>query len=209
MPPIFTAASVVKVDAGARVVAPDVQAAVAELAPEPSANWTLPAGAKAQTMPRNQVLNELSAATLASGRLLLAGLYLQVGQVITDVTFCSGGTAMGTPTNQWFSLWDGNRNKLGVTNDDGATAWATNSFKTLTLTAPHTVAAPGIHYVGIVVIATTVPTLRGVDLGIGALANLAPAVCGTSNTGLTTPASAPAQADPLAATSRHPYSYLR
>lgn len=145
---------------------------------------------------------------LASGRLSLYAIELLAGQVVNSITFLTANTpAMSGATNQWFSLWDASRNKLGVTNDDGATAWPVFTPKTLALTAAYTVPTSGLYYLGIVVVATAVPTLIGASAA-SQLGGIAPILCGTSNTGLTNPASAPATANAITADTSNPWAYV-
>ncbi len=147
-------------------------------------------------------------ATLSSGRLQLVLIPLTAGQVISSITFVSSTTALASGTNQWFALFDAGRNQLAVTVDDGATAWASGSPKTLTITGGYTVPTTGAYYVGVVVVATTVPSLAGVAITTSAASVLAPVTCGSSNTGLTTPASCPATANAITIGGATIYAYV-
>lgn len=165
-----------------------------------------PTAAKGETLPRSYVSSTgLSAPT--SGRLQLHAIPLKAGHTLSTITFVSGGTALATGTNQWFSLYDGALNLLRVTNDDGATAWAANSLKTLTLASSYTVPVDGLYYVGLTIVATTVPTLAGV-FPPGAITGAAPVLSYNANTGLTNPASAPATATNLASQGPRAYAYV-
>ena len=169
----------------------------------------LPTAALAQTHPRAGVTISNLPGTLVSGRQSFCAIYLSAGMVISTITVCSGTTAAGTPTAQWFSLYDANRNKLAVTADDTTTAWGSNSYKTLTLSSPYTVPTSGIYYIGVMVAASTVPTMAGF-LASTLVINLPPILCGadTTNTGLTTPATAPATAATLTGSSNYFYAYV-
>lgn len=152
------------------------------------------AGTIAETIPRI-LCPEANLAALTSGTLSLHAIYLRAGQRISSISFMSATTAAATPTNQWFALYDQNRALLRQTVNDGAAAWAANSIKTLPLTSPYTVTYTGLHYVGIMVTATTVPTLKGLAAKTASqLAGLAPILHGNSSTGLTTAAPDPAAA---------------
>ncbi len=145
----------------------------------------------------------------ASGTLFLVGIPVQAGQVISSATFCTGSTALSGGSNQHFSLWDASLNKLVATADDTSTAWAASSSKTLAFTAPYTVPS-GVTklYVGIVVVATGMPTFMGVSLGgIGTL-GITPKTFGSSSTGLTNPASLPTTAAAIANSSSYLYCYV-
>lgn len=162
-----------------------------------------PAGCKAETFPRN-FLDETNVSLLSTGRLSLQAIWLQAGTVITSITFYSATTAAGTPTNQRFALYDSSRNLLAQTNDDTTTAWAANTGKTLNLTSQYTVPSTGLYYLGIMVAATTVPTIKGMAApSASQIHGLAPIINGTSTTGLTTTLPNPAAAITVTTTSAY------
>lgn len=143
-------------------------------------------GALYETFDRN-LCYEVNTAVLSTGRLSLAAIYLPINTTITSISFWSATTAAGTPTNQLFGLYDINLNLLRSSANNTTTAWAANSRKTLALTSTYTTTYSGIHYLGIMVTATTVPTLKGNTAKTnGALNAGAPSMGGTSTTGLTT-----------------------
>jgi hypothetical protein len=127
---------------------------------------------------------------LTSGTLtVFGGIVIPNGATVTNITLASAGTGAGTPTNQWFCLIKADDlTILGKTNDDTTTAWALNSRKTLTLTTPYVASADVPVYVGVCVVASTPNNLSGVTSQLGS-GGASPIVCGTANTGLTTPAS--------------------
>ena len=88
---------------------------------------------------------------------------LSAGDVITNVSFCSGATAAGTPTNWWFALYSNAATPalLAQTADQTSTAWAAFTVMTKALATPQTITVPGIYWAAIMVKATTVPTLLG------------------------------------------------
>jgi hypothetical protein len=88
---------------------------------------------------------------------------LVAGDVITNVSFVSGATAAGTPTNWWFALYDTQATPalLAQTADQTSTAWAAFTVKTVALATVQTITKTGIYWVGIHAKATTVPTLLG------------------------------------------------
>ncbi len=90
-------------------------------------------------------------------------IYLAAGDTVTNLTFISGATAAGTPTNYWFALYSSAATPalLGQTADQGAAAWAADTAKTLALAAPVKIATSGIYYAAIMVKATTPPSLVG------------------------------------------------
>lgn len=168
-------------------------------------DWTLPAVALAQTCRRNQPT--ANAVFLNTGQLSLVGIYLRAGQVINNITFYSATTAASVPLNQWFALYDKNRNKLAVTADNTTTAWAAETGRTLALAAPYTVPTSGMYYLGICVVASTCPTLRSEVSGV-VVTGTAPILAGVSTTGLTDPTTAPLTAAALTASGNFPYAYV-
>lgn len=88
---------------------------------------------------------------------------LVAADVITNLSFTSGTTAAGTPTNWWFALYDSaaTPNLLAQTADQTTTAWAAFTTKTLALATAQTISKSGIYWAAIMVKATTVPTLLG------------------------------------------------
>lgn len=158
-------------------------------------------GALYETMDRDLV-GEVNTALLSSGRLSLQAIWLPAGITISSISFWSATTAAGTPTNQLFGLYDSSLNLLRSSVNDTTTAWAANARKTLALTSTFTTTYSGLHYLGIMVAATTVPTIKGNTAKTGGqLGAGAPSLGGTSTTGLTTALPATAAAPGLVTTS--------
>lgn len=175
---------------------------VSEIATAPMLNnrFVL-SGALYETVDRN-LCDEVNTAVLSTGRLSLQAIWLPANTVITSISFWSATTAAGTPTNQLFGLYDINLNLLRSSTNDTTAAWAANSRKTLSLTSTFTTTYSGIHYLGCMVTATTVPTLKGNTAKTnGALNSAAPSMGGTSTTSLTTALPATAAAPGLVTTS--------
>lgn len=167
----------------------------------PFANRKVLTGALYETFDRD-LCDEVNTAVLSTGRLSLQAIYIPSGVTITSISFWSATTAAGTPTNQLFGLYDVNLNLLRSSNNDTTTAWAANSRKTIALTSTYTTTYSGLHYLGIAVTATTVPTLKGNTAKVGGqLGAGAPSMGGTSNTGLTTALPATANAPGTVTTS--------
>lgn len=164
-----------------------------------------PSAAVAQTTSRSQTLT--GTGILSTGRLTLALIYLEAGTVVNSITFISGGTALATGTHQWFALYDLARNKLAVTSDDTSTAWAANTVKTLSLSAAYTVPTTGLYYLGVMVAATTVPNIICATPSAMSAAQ-PPILCGSADSGLTDPASAPAAAAGLSGLGAHPFAWV-
>jgi len=90
-------------------------------------------------------------------------VYLVAGEVVTNISFRSGATAAGTPTNWWFALYSNAATPalLAQTADQTTTAWAANTTMTKALSAAQTISVSGVYWAAIMVKATTVPTLLG------------------------------------------------
>jgi len=90
-------------------------------------------------------------------------IFLTAGDVITSLSFRSGATAAGTPTNWWFALYSNAATPalLAQTADQTTGAWAANTTKTVALATAQTVSVTGIYWAAIMVKATTVPSLLG------------------------------------------------
>jgi hypothetical protein len=93
-------------------------------------------------------------------------ILLAAGDVITNLSFRSGQTAAGTPTNWWFALYSDAATPalLAQTADQTSTAWAAFTTKTVALSAAQTITRTGIYWAAIMVKATTVPTLMGCNV---------------------------------------------
>lgn len=171
------------------LVSPANQAALAYLKPT---------GSLVENFSRMQVIADT--ALLASGTLRLVPIALPSGLLVSSISFRTGsGTALATPTHQWFTLHDSNRVMLGVTGDDTTTGWGTNVTKTLSLGTPFRTTYAGLHYVGAMVAAGTMPSMFSTSAAVNL--NIVPPIMGgsTSDTGLTTPPVAPFTAGAISA----------
>jgi hypothetical protein len=126
--------------------------------------WALdgsPTGTLRANMPRRSIAGNLSA--LTTQVMLSTALYLEAGDVVTNLTFVSGGTGAGTPTNWWFALYSNAATPalLAQTADQTSTAWGTNTAMTVALQTVQRITTTGIYYAAIMVKATTPPTLAG------------------------------------------------
>lgn len=154
-------------------------------------------------------------ALLVSQRLHLAPIWLPSGITVTSISFMSVSTALATGNHQIFGLYDNDAGSIagGVarallrgTTDDTSTAWAANSTKTLNLTSTYVTPTTGRYYVGILVDATTVPTIASTNAVGNAASGAAPSLGGPSSTTVTALPN-PAAAISAAATTI-PYFYL-
>ncbi|MDX3199966.1 right-handed parallel beta-helix repeat-containing protein [Streptomyces scabiei] len=131
--------------------------------------------------------------TPTSGTLYLVPIWLPKGLVISNISFVSGGTAMVTPTNWWFTLHNSAKVALARTADQLTAAWAANTVKTLAIAqatagaaSSYTTTYSGLHYLGVMIKATTVPNLVSEGSVADVLAAVSPGFGGT-DTALTTP----------------------
>lgn len=150
-----------------------------------------PAGAIAVTTRRSSRHDSVAAA-LTSGTLLVARTLNPVpaGQTVTGVVFISGSQAAVTPTNQWACIIDPvTLAVLAVSADDTTNTWTNDSSKTFTLTAPWTPGEDIYPYIGICVVAGTVPALMCTASNRNGLNKIDPKLVAPSSAGLTDPAS--------------------
>ncbi|MBL1100142.1 hypothetical protein [Streptomyces coffeae] len=101
------------------------------------------------------------AATAASGVMCSVAIYLQDGDLITNLTFTSGGTAGATLSNQFAALYNGAGALLAQSADKTSEAWAADTAKTFALATAQRITKSGIYYAALSVTASTVPTLVG------------------------------------------------
>lgn len=140
-------------------------------------------------MSRHAALTDLT--LLTSAALRVTPVYLIQGQVVTNISFCSGGTAINTPANWWFALYSIlGAALLAQTADQTSTAWAANTIKTVALTAAQTIGTTGIYIVGIMVKGAATCTLFGRAAGHAVLTPAGSYNGTTADSGLT--ATAPA-----------------
>ena len=150
--------------------------------------------AERMNMRRGQVVSNCAA--LTTQVMTSVALPLMNGDVVTNLTFLSGATQAGTPTNWWFALYDNSATPalIAQTADQTSTAWAANTAITLALSAPYTATKTGVYYAAVMVKATTPPTLAGITLenaaAAGALITGQKILAQTSGSALTTTAPA-------------------
>jgi hypothetical protein len=165
------------------------------------------ATAKFETFSRRHVATTGQAIGV-SGQLFLVAIDLPKDELLTHISLTIGGTSSGL-TNMWFSLYDSSRNLLGVTADQGAVEVNAGTTYELALSSAFRTTYKGLHYLGIVAVATvTMPTVRAFTVSSNVV-NIAPILCGTSTGSLTNPASAPNPAGVISATSVFPYMTVR
>lgn len=143
-------------------------------------------------------ISTVTLSPITTQRLYLCAIMLPKGITVSNITWYSGTTGAATSTNCWAALFDSSRVQKAISADDtAASPWNASTAKTFAMTTPYVTTYAGLHYVGVMVKATTVPTAIGfggiVTTDVAAAA--APVLCGQpSDTGLTTPASCPSTA---------------
>lgn len=166
-------------------------------------------GALHETVPRHCCSWTNQNGALVSGTLRLVACWLPAGATVTNVAFVSGTTAAVAPTNWWFGIFDSSRVCKKLTADQTSTAWAASTEKIVALTSAHLTTYSGLHYLGIMVAAGTVPSMLVQASANTTVPGLAPILSGnTSDTGLTTPPALPFTAGAITVGSGIPYGYV-
>lgn len=131
--------------------------------------------------------------TLVSGVLNLVPIWLPKGFVVGNLVWGTTGTAGATMTHQWMGLYSSSLVQLAVTSDKTSTAIAANTKFTWAIatiasgaSATFTTTYAGIHFVGLMVTATTMPSAASAFGGINPFMADVPAF-GPSDTAQTTP----------------------
>jgi hypothetical protein len=109
-------------------------------------------------------------AALTTQVMTSVALPLEVGDLVTSLTFVSGATAAGVPTNWWVALFDDSATPalLQQSADQLTAAWAANTAKTLALASPVLITRSGVYRAAVMVKATTTPTLVGAAVNANA-----------------------------------------
>ena len=113
-----------------------------------------------ESLSRRYITTDHSAA-LVTQVMTHVAVPVNVGDIISNITFVSGATAAGTPTNYFFALYNSSGTLLAQTADQLTAAWAADTAKTLSLATAQTMTADGFVYASCMVKATTVPSLVG------------------------------------------------
>jgi hypothetical protein len=164
--------------------------------PAPISGW-MPTGSIMEVFPRDLLYSApFNDVPLASGTMRITGgtsSILPAGRTAHSIAVYCGGTALATGTHQWFCIIDQvTATVLAVTADDTSAAWLAQSEKTLVLASNYTPSVDTPVWIGVVVVAGTMPTLIGLEhttlANASPINNLAPVFGGTTgNTGLNAP----------------------
>jgi hypothetical protein len=142
-----------------------------------------------ENIPRWAISGDLSA--LTTQVMLSVAVPLQAGDVVSNITFLSGATALATGTNWWFALYSSASTPalLAQTADQTSTAWAADTAMTVALSSAQLITAAGLYYASIMVKAGTLPSLMGRSLNragaSGAIASGQKILARTSGSSLT------------------------
>lgn len=142
-----------------------------------------------------------------TGILWVTRMPLPRAAVVTNLSFRTGATAVGTPANWWFGLWDPDGTLMAQTADQTSTAWATTTTKTLALSAVQTTTRTGLYYAGVMVKATTMPTILAAPNPLAAVGGglVTTQAVGAAVTTATYTTTAPATLPTLTATGEFAY----
>ena len=118
-------------------------------------------------MPRTNAIQ--SAVLGATGTMTSYAILLYAGDIVTNITFRTSSTGATAPTAYWFALYDAAATPalMAQTADQGSTAWASATIKTLALSSAQTIPTTGIYRVALGMAASTMPTLIGAVMAAG------------------------------------------
>lgn len=103
-------------------------------------------------------------ALATTGKMTLAKVTLGAGELVTNLTFFSGGTAGATMTSWWLALYTPAGVLLAQTADQVAGAIAANTEFTKALATAQRIKESGIYRIGLCIAASTVPTVVGLTI---------------------------------------------
>jgi hypothetical protein len=135
-----------------------------------------PAGAIAETMPRNMVTATKTAG--ATGTLYLNAIGLPLNAVVSTITMMTGATPETGGSHGWYALLDSGGTVRAVTADQtGTAAWAANTDVGFAVGTAYTTTYTGLHYVGVCITASGMPTFTGAAALVN-VATIAPQLLG-------------------------------
>ena len=145
------------------------------LYPAPVArSLTLPVGAIAATLDR--VVTPIANGTPLSGALVVCGVTLPAGMVLTTLNMRTGSGAMTGVTHSWAGIWDANMLCKAISPDVIANI-ATATTGTFTI-GPWTVPSSGLYYAGYCFVATGISMLQGSGFYVGSMLSISPILAG-------------------------------
>jgi hypothetical protein len=159
-----------------------------------------------ENMPRMLTPIANVASILTSGRIIMAGVVYNAGDVVTNVCFASGTTAGASLTHRWGGLLDPNRVALAFSADDTSADWTANTEQAFALSAAKTIPTSGVYFHALCVVGTTMPSISGIQHLDTNQTTLLPRIVGLADSGLTTPPALPFTAAALSNSVRIPYT---
>jgi hypothetical protein len=137
----------------------------------------------------------------------MTSIWLPAGLTVSNIVIVNGATAEAGGSNAWAALFDSSRALLRQsTSETGAAAITASVIHTFALSSSFVTTYSGLHYVGVNVVASTMPSIISVTVLLAAYTGLAPILCGnTTDTGLTGTAPNPAGAITAATTMMYCY----
>lgn len=135
-----------------------------------------------------RVLAATPSVGMTSGTLrVIGGIVLRAGTTYSNIIIAAGTTAGVTMTNQWAALIRASDRAYLRSSADGTSgAIAANTQKTYALSSSYTPPVDTPVYVGLMIAATTPPSLAGIQ-NLAATMNTPIVSSGLSTTGMTTP----------------------
>lgn len=108
-------------------------------------------------------------AVLTTQVMAMVAMPVMAGDKISNLSFKSGATPAGTPTNWWFALYDDSATAvlLAQTADQLTAAWAADTVKTLALATAQVAPRNTVYYAAVMMKATTPVSLLGVTVRDG------------------------------------------
>lgn len=102
-------------------------------------------------------------ATPTTGIMLSTPIYLRKGEVVTNITFVSGGTAAVNPTHWWYALYSAASTPalMAQTADQLTAAFGADAAFTKALATPQKIPVDGQYWIAFLMTAGTMPTLTG------------------------------------------------
>jgi len=173
-----------------------------------------PTGCIAESMDRASTT--FAYVAVSSGTLYLSALYLPANTVVSNLNTVTGSTASSGVTHNWMCLADNALSLLAVsadntTNDLSASTLQTYAIATVAAGAAtsFTTTYSGLYYVGFMIATgTTQPTIQGQTDLASTMMGLAPKLCGSSNTGATTPPAFPATLTSITSSASQIYTFV-
>lgn len=154
------------------------------------------------SIPVRDATSDLAATGTGVG--IAVPIFLRKGDLVTNLTFLSGGTAAGTPTHWWHALYTPGKVLLAQSADQVDAAWAANTPKKLALTAAQTIPEDGWYWAATSTTATTVQTLAGAAPLVGTATLHTGSVAAGATFGSAMGATAPASMGALTAVAKSP-----